>query len=377
MKKTWLPLLLLVVLSSCYLPPYREELSLALTVTQKMDGVAFVGPLDYYSGEFEDWDIKFLPSKDAIRIRSYPDPDNSLALVRGFMVANNDRRVRVQFINHDGNEYNINYGNWAEYPIGITDENQFRFRATTIIDGSDDIIDSEQLGVIVFDNSADPPNREYIILDENLNPTNFPMDTAELLLGAGFFHDFTDIEKLHTLRIDELSDTYLEVEYNVDPGALNPIPPAGPFRGGPLPGLPKDINNCFYYRLPAPPSPTRRAYLSVYDQVRREYRNFSWDDGYELQVISKMKRRIDLVLSNGWLYSRDENKGYIYSGTGELINSFVLGGLSLVYEIFDGGIHRSVFTIPVWAPQNVGSGDWDDKLFFLVYWIPTDKLADL
>ena len=90
-----------------------------------------------------------------------------------------------------------------------------------------------------------------------------------------------------------------------------------------------------------------------------------------------MERRIDLVLSNGWLFSRDGNKGYIYDGEGELLNSFALGGLTLVYEIFDGATNRAVFTIPVWAPIPMGQGDWEDRLFFLVYWIPTDQLADL
>jgi hypothetical protein len=93
-----------------------------------------------------------------------------------------------------------------------------------------------------------------------------------------------------------------------------------------------------------------------------------------------MERRIDLLLSNGWLFSRDGNKGYVYDGDGELLNSFVMGGLTLVYEVYDSSIPkvpRVVFTIPVWAPVEVGGNDWEDRLFFLVYWIPTVELVGL
>jgi hypothetical protein len=77
------------------------------------------------------------------------------------------------------------------------------------------------------------------------------------------------------------------------------------------------------------------------------------------------------------LFSKDDNKGYVYDGNGELINSFVMGGLTLVFETFDGASYRAVFTIPVWAPEQNGSNDWESRLYFLVYWIPTEELADL
>jgi len=90
-----------------------------------------------------------------------------------------------------------------------------------------------------------------------------------------------------------------------------------------------------------------------------------------------MDRRIDLVLSNGWLFSREGNSGYVYDGEGELLNSFLMGGLTLVFELFDGGVYRSVFTIPVWAPVRIDGDYWEDRLFFLVYRVPTERLADL
>jgi hypothetical protein len=101
------------------------------------------------------------------------------------------------------------------------------------------------------------------------------------------------------------------------------------------------------------------------------------DDSLELRVLVDMDRRIDLVLSNGWLFSKDENKGYVYDSNGQLLNSFVMGGLDLAYEISAVGVYRVVFTIPTWAPARIEFDHWEERLFFLVYWIPTEQLADL
>jgi hypothetical protein len=367
MRKLWPLILAGIVLASCYMPPYREDLSLALPLAKQLEGVEVVGPLRVYQGEIEDWDIVFYPSIDSLRLRTND-------VVRGFIVATTNRRARLMFVDHFG-EYEANY--WNEISIGDVDEKQFVYRAMPAIDGSD--IDSEHLGMIAFDNAS--WMRAYWVFDETLLFTGpVPMDTAGPLLGAGFFHDIaTDSITLNTLRI-EPGDLYFEEYHDINNiGDLNPPnPPGNAVRPGiPLPGIPKDIDNCFYYRLPASLSPTQRAYLSVYDPVRRAYRNFSWDDSLGLQVLADMDRRIDLLLSNGWLFSKDENKGYIYNGDGELINSFVMGGLTLVFEIFDGAVYRSVFTIPVWAPDRTDSNDWESRLYFLVYWIPTEELDNL
>ena len=368
MKKPWPAILAVVVLASCYMPPYREDLSLALPVAKQLEGVEVVGPLRVYEGEFQGWDIVFYPSIDALRIRTND-------IVRGFIVATTDRRARLMYVDHFG-EYEANY--WNEIPIGDVDDSEFVYRAMPVIDNADnDFI--EHLGIIAFDNESGM--REYRVFNETLAVTGpFPMDTGGLLLGAGFFHDIaTDSVTLNTLRL-EPGDLYFEEYHDVNAvGDLSPAnPPGSAVRSGiSLPGIPKDIDNCFYYRLPASLSPARRSYLSVYNPVRRAYRNFSWDDSLGLQVLAGMDRRIDLLLSNGWLFSKDENKGYVYDGDGKLINSFVMGGLTLVFEIFDGAIYRSVFTIPVWAPDRSDSNDWESRLYFLVYWIPTEELDNL
>ena len=41
------------------------------------------------------------------------------------------------------------------------------------------------------------------------------------------------------------------------------------------------------------------------------------------------------------------------------------------------GRYKVVFTIPEWAPEPDGGNDSRDRLYALVYWIPTEELADL
>jgi hypothetical protein len=181
------------------------------------------------------------------------------------------------------------------------------------------------------------------------------------------------------------SGQFSEALYRTDTTAGPPYPGLtflAPIRPTPtfdFPGLPGDLRNVFYFHNVY--SPTFRSYLGFYDEVRREYRYFSWDNEFDpprLRVITTIDRRIDHVFSNDTLFGTEGNKGYVYDGNGELINSFVKGGLDLVYEMADSGlVNRVVFTIPVWAPVQVDNNYWEDKLFFIVYWIPTEQLADL
>ena len=194
MKKPWTVLLAVIVAASCYLPPYREDLSLALPVAKKLESVEVVGPLRVYQEEFKDWDIVFYPSIDSLRIRTND-------VVRGFIVATTNRRARLMFVDHFG-EYEANY--WNEIPIGDVDDREFVYRAMPASDGLD--TDSEHLGIIAFDNES--LMREYWVFNETLAITGpFQMDTAGLLLGAGFFHDHTtDAITLNTLRVDDLGE---------------------------------------------------------------------------------------------------------------------------------------------------------------------------
>jgi len=373
-----------LVFLSCYFPPYKEDLSLAVRTADKLDERAVVGPIDRGPWDFRDREIWFYPSKDGI----VEDSD----YLRGFIVAVDDRSARLMYVGHSfisDDDYFVNFDQTV--PLENSDETQFDYTIATIKDSDSGVPPStdmqELLGIALFDPESD--QREYIMFDENYAPVSSPIDMKlgietdfglgdALVLGTSFFPWAAPAnDRLHVFALDRLTGLFTEAAYNTDASsALNLV---GDIRGTSfdLPGLPDDLSTCFYFNTPQILSPTRRSYLSVYDPVRRGYRNFSWDSALQLQILTDMDRRIDLLLSNGWLFSRDGNTGYIYDSEGQYLNSFVMGGMKLVYEIFYSGEARAVFTVPAFAPVQVGDGDWNDRLFFLVYWIPTDQLADL
>jgi hypothetical protein len=369
-----------LVFLSCYFPPYKEDLSLAVRTADKLEGRAVVGPIDRGPWDFRDREIWFYPSKDGI----VTDSD----YLRGFIVAVDDRSARLMYVGHSfisDDDYNVNFDQTV--PLENSDETQFGYTIATIKDVASGFPPpgdmQELLGIALFDAESD--GREYIMFDENYTfrggspldmkfkiETDFGLGDA-LVLGTSFFPwDLPTTDRLHVFALDRTTGLFTEAAYDTNVGSALIIPMA--IRTDvDLPGLPDDLSSCFFYHSPW----TLRSYLSVYDPVRRGYRNFSWDGALQLQILTDMDRRIDLLLSNGWLFSRDGNTGYIYDSEGQYLNSFVMGGMQLVYEVFYGGEARVVFTVPAFAPVEVGDGGWNDRLFFLVYWTPTDQLADL
>lgn len=372
-----------LVFLSCYFPPYKEDLSLAVRTADKLERRALVGPIDRGPWEFRDREIWFYPSKDGI----VSDSD----YLRGFIVAVDDRSARLLYVGHSfisNDDYTVNFDHTV--PLENSDETQFGYTIATIKDGSSGVPPlpadmQELLGIALFDPKSD--NREYIMFDENYNltpPTPLsPLDMKlgieadfglgdALVLGTSFFPwDSPTNDRLQVFALDRMTGRFTEAAYdtNAVSAVINPMVIRTDVD---LPGLPDDLSTCFFYHSPW----TLRSYLSVYDPVRRGYRNFSWDGALQLRILTDMDRRIDLLLSNGWLFSREGNMGYIYDSEGQYLNSFVMGGMQLVYEVFYGGEARVVFTVPAFAPVEFGGG-WNDRLFFLVYWTPTDQLADL
>ena len=370
-----------LVFLSCYFPPYKEDLSLAIRTADKLDGRAVVGPIDRGPWDFQGRTVVFYPSKDALVIRTND-------YVRGFVVATDDHSARMMFVDHgptEDDDYFI--GSENTVPLGNSDDTLFTYSVSPVKDGDDD--DGQELLGIVL--AADDSNqREFVLLDQVLQvvtPIDMNLELAghlglppppdTLVIGASFLvENAPDSDLFYGLCIDRIAGLFAEAMYRTNAsGGLQFLAPVRPAIAFDLPGLSEELKNVFCFHNVY--TPTFRSYLSYYDKVRRSYRNFSWDDSLQLRLLTDMDRRIDLVLSNDWLFSHDGNKGYVYNSDGELLNSFVMGGLTLVYEIYDAGIANVVFTIPVWAPVQVGGNDWQDRMFFLVYWIPTDELAGL
>ncbi len=372
-----LPLLFVLfalALAGCYMPPYQEELSLAMVTADKLEGRAVIGPLDRGPYEFRNMEVRFYPSKD--------DLDGS-EFIRGFVVGVGKYSARIMYVSHSGvigDKYEIM--NDRTESVDNADPDLFNHSFFSVKDGTPGSPD--YLGFIRFDNRSDL--REYLLFDEffSIIPGPDPLDLndgSKILFGASTFpEDSATSDFFHTLRVETGTGLYSEQEYLASSSGIS-LDTDIRLDFSLLSGkLPSDLRGAFYFSSPDSLSPTNRSYLSIYDPVRRGYRNFSWDDNLQLKVLAEMKgHRIDLLLSNGWLFGRDGNRGYVYDSKGELLNDFALGGLNLVYEMFIGGEAQVIFTIASWAPQDVGLGgnDGDDRLYCVVYRLPTNQLDDL
>jgi hypothetical protein len=360
--KPLVPVAALVLLAAaCTLPPYNEDLSLAQMSAADMKRVAEVGPLQFWSGDFEGKEVFFYPSKDALTERM--SVDDSFPL-RGFLLVIGEYSARMIFIGHDGTNYYR--GNDYEVPLDNSDPDRFSYVTQTLKDGSA-TMPGEHLGAAVF---APDGARWYADFDEYFAMNVTDLNAAGPAIGASFFPVNGISDYLYVLHKVGPED-YSEETWNAAGGSL--IVDAAATRSSVLPGLPAGIESAFYFHNPDP-ALLRRSYLSWYDPQRRGYRNFWWNDDLQLHVMTHPDRRIDLVLSNGWLFSRGENLGYLYDADGRHLNQFALGGLELVYEIYLGGVPQVVFTIGAWAPA--GKNDNPD-FYLLVYTLPTSKLADL
>jgi hypothetical protein len=369
------PLVLLAL--ACTLPPYNEDLSLAQMSAVDMDLVTTVGPFQFWPGDFADKELYFYPSKDALNERRFVD--NTFPL-RGFVLAIGEHSARLIVVNHNGSEYYTSGDRSMD--LDNSDPQRFSFLAQTVKDG--DALDAaERLGIALF--RPDPSVRPYFNLNQDFNlvPGPDPIDMnagfaailgwpgAELV-GVGFAAANDPlVDLMYGLARNPAAGTFGEAVVGTDPASgLNPLGAVRAPAEFALPGLPESLENAFYHYCAG----NMRSYLSWYDPERREYRNFWWDDNLQLHVMTDPERRIDLVLSNGWLFSRGENLGYLYDADGRYLNQFALGGLDLVYEIYLGGEPYVVFTMEAWAS---GGRHENPKLYFLVYILPTSKLADL
>lgn len=358
-RLVFLAVLALLALS-CTLPPYDEDVSLAQMTARDLDLVTAVGPFPLWPGEIEDRQVTFFPSPDALVERLFVNENHPL---RGFVAVTGDYVVRTVYV-----DYLVDYYFRADRRVYLdnSDPDRFVYAAQAVKDGT--IATPDYFGAAVFFPTGD---RWYIGYDQDFVQKGNDLNVALPAIGASFFPADGSYDWLHVLhRVSP--GVYSERSWKTNPTAALALESESLIRGGDfaLPGLPEAIESAFYSYCPA----TDRSYLSWYDPARREYRNFWWDSTAVLHVMNHLERRIDRVLSNGWLFSRGENLGYLYDADGQPINQFALGGLSLAYEIYLGGVAHVVFTQDAWAP----SGRHEDpKLWFLVYTLPTSELADL
>jgi hypothetical protein len=382
----------LLLLGACTLPPYQQDLSLGVLGVQKMTHLGVVGPLDIWPWDVQGRNLYYYPSKDALLAGG---PGGGLPL-KGFLAAVGAYSVRVYFIDYDGSNY-LRASN-SEWGIDSADPRRFTFAAQSVKDG--DAGDGQELlGVIWFDPKG--LGREFLLLDQGFREMTSPapLDLSlgiaaglsdppldPLVVGGSYYPaEDPSSDVLNGLCIDRTTGLYSEASAQTAAGS-----PPGPYSGvGSLaavrekvgiPAIPSDLESAFYFHDPS----SKRSYLSYYDNERHGYRSFYWVDPVSpetqapVTVLTGLEgRRIDLLLSNGWLFSRGEDMGYVYDAEGELLNTFPMGGLQLSYEIFIGSEAFCIFSVPAWFLDPTVTEGSESRLYLLLYYLPTSSLDTL
>lgn len=351
-KKRLSALLLPLILLCCSLPPYDEDLSLAMITAGKMKQEAEIGPLHRWSGEYEGTDYFFVPDKGIFN--------------RGFIIAAGENYIKFQFVENDGmGNYWIDAEDWR--PITNQNDKTLNFRVEAVKGGG-------YINFVRFD-SGDYANNELTVLEyfpSNIvnaagpfilrTEINTDFGFLSIVLGSNIYPDTIGTDEIHFLcKLD--TGGYREVSYNINNTGIN----WGfgiDIRGSsfPLP-LPPDLENAFYYYYPG----SDTSFISFYyDGI---YHNFSWDDSCILKPLTGISTRIDALLTTGELFCRTHNMGYVYNQDGIRQYDFPLGDLHFVYEYYTGSEYRMYFTLAYWL--------YEDELYFKVYSIPTEDLDEL
>ena len=106
--------------------------------------------------------------------------------------------------------------------------------------------------------------------------------------------------------------------------------------------------------------------------VGGDYVTYRWDNAL-LPVPLPLTSRVDMLLSNDFMYSRGEKEDTVYDASGSKKYEFASGELYFAYERFVGGVPTLFFTLAFWKRAGVG----DDDMYIRVYSLPTADLGDL
>ncbi len=115
--------ILFISLTTCMLPPFDAELSLAYATASKMNLEAEIGPLYRYQGDFDGSDYFFLPSK-------------TFGPRRGFIVTFQQYRGKVFYVNGDGSGNSWIEGEGLDFELSNGDSDAFNQAAFAIKDSS-------------------------------------------------------------------------------------------------------------------------------------------------------------------------------------------------------------------------------------------------
>jgi len=282
---------------SCAIPPFNEDVALSVKLTNQMDQMAQIGPVEELDAGLEQLPfIRFIPQK--------------YSFDRGFLVWNMSH-VDIGYVAENNRLY--------RYP-DFTGASISNFVLDTDIKG--DLEGELGLGVDRISASIYPdPDPAFDKIDflarESLDPTVF-----------------------HEVRYNLIKDP---------PGIATP----DTIRFG-LPVILPDAPNNFYYYYYADAGFDGTGIVSY--SHNGAWKTYRWDtpnlNNPEQLDISY---RVDSLLTSGHLLCRDGDTAYVYDLNGNLYADFKMGDLRFVYELWDWDRdeYKMIFVLPYMTHEGV------------------------
>jgi hypothetical protein len=358
--------LLCAFVLGCSLPPFDEDLSLAVATAAKLEPVTRIGPIRAWHGDFEEGEIFFMPFKDT--------PGSK----KGFLLVASGYYLQIRYLDGLTGQF---YGD-SRINGPASDPDQKTYTAVSLKGGSYlslavfDPADAANNSLFVIDPTFTSPGSSVMNLFSSLNG-DFPPASLDRIVGVHLYPQIDPtLDRFTFFGVLSEPGHFGEIQADAvptSPGGIGAIIAMPARQEMALPGLPAPRSGAFYYHRPVPPN---TSYLSWYDSSAGVYRNYSWDEGLTVRKLSSMIRRIDAVLSSGELLSFTYGICSVYDGKGNRKYGFPMGNLHFCFEKYDlaAGEYRLYFSLAYWI---YGYQNGNDNLYIEVYSIPTAELETL
>jgi hypothetical protein len=382
-----LPLLALALCClSCY-APFDLSMSQAavLLSNPKLTYRGTVGPITNLDGDSEDMDFRFHPDKTMPVV----GVDAGIDFRSGFLVMQGRTRTRLQYVRSLGgaNPYEIIWG-WERDHYPRTPQYE-----PSVVETLKYANIAESSIVILADpNPDDPASREVSIL-KAMFPGPPPSSISlfwnanlRMMFGSGNASGYSirptafdfNIDRAYVLYRNDpaLNGPFSEVRSdirNAVPGGLLPV------RTYPLYTVPEldGVARCQYFHN----EDLLRSYVSWFDTAAGSWKCISWDGpGPVVTTSLPITHRIDAVLTNGQLFSTEDETGRLYQANGDEVSTFPLGSVRFVGERYIDfaldGVTTSDATV-IFSLARMTWGKDSRTLSIDLYTIPTADLETL
>ncbi len=361
--------LLLGVLTGCFMPLFDLETSLAYQTASKMTKIATVGPIGEFSRDriSPNSEYYYLPSRSA-------PPDHGLLIVEDdlgisfhyFAPDPSDPELRIKkyvsetrlFDNSDPSTFGYEVG-----PIDATGalRTDAYFIATSLGDGE------VQLETWAF-NSALPAfeseDSDTIATITGITP---PFTTLAVALDVNSTAGTAPI----AILVEDSSPSVIDVYSGNINNAFLPGPaPDPPIVNTPTSAFPEGYRGTGGSAAWEADVPV--FYYSNYDSGG-SFDSFRWDSAAVPERLPS-RQTIDAILATGELYHRGANSDEIYDGSGRRKYSIPTGKLHFAYELTIASVPTMFYTLVYF--DEVGDND-DDNMYIDIYSIPTEDLEEL